>query len=215
MTFDVSLTSSAAPARVEIHLLFPGEVGPFVAQVDTPATGTAALHYSLDVSGGGHIAPNTPITSTWVAFPKDGGQPVSSAPDTFLYQDTTQKWQTLQDGIVTVHWTTGPQSFAQRAAEYAVKAIDTMATTLGIAETKPLDFFIYADDAAFRAALGPGTRENVGGTAMTQIRTLFAEFTPDILNDPWVGITVAHELTHQVIDDATEQPLPVAPSVAE
>ena len=211
--FSIKMTASEAPSRVEIHLLFPGAIGPFVVNLaDQPAVsfqpkaGTNTLHYTLDTSAGGHIMPNTPITTTWVAYMQGGGAPFSSDPSTYHYADETQQWQTLRDGIVTVHWTTGSESFAQHAASVAVKALSTNAAVLGIQETDPVDFFIYADDASFRAALGAGARENVGGEAITEIRTLFAEFTPDLLNDPWVGITITHELTHQVVDDATKNP---------
>jgi hypothetical protein len=205
--FSIQMTASEAPSKIEVHILFPGDTGPFVVEPTTVITrsGTSTLHYTIDTSSGGHIMPNTPITVTWVAYPTSGS-PVSSSPFTYRYTDETQTWKTLTDGIVTVHWTTGSQSFAKHAASVAVKAIADGADVLGISETKPVDFFIYADDTSFRAALGPGARENVGGEAITQIRTLFAEFTPSILNDPWVGITITHELTHQVVDDATNNP---------
>ena len=45
-------------------------------------------------------------------------------------------------------------------------------------EDEPVDFFIYADQDAFYDALGPGTRENVGGQANAEIRTLFALIAP-------------------------------------
>ena len=207
IVFAVQLSASQAPARVEAQIATPGDVGPYVTDLpSTPPAGTTALHYTLDTSGSGHLMPNTPVTITWVAYPQGGGAPVSSNPYTYRYEDETQVWQSLRDGIVTVHWTQGSQSFAQNAAGVAVKAIATDASVLGIAETTPVDFFIYADDASFRAAMGPGTRENVGGEAIPQIRTLFAEFTPSMLTDPWVGITITHELTHQVVDDATNNP---------
>ncbi len=205
--FSVGLTADVAPARVEIQIRTPGDIGPYVVSLpDTPRSGTNALHYTLDTTGSGHLMPNTPVTATWVAYPQGGASPVSSSPFTYRYSDETQQWQSLRDGIVTVHWTQGSSSFARNAASVAVKAITTDAALLGIEETKPVDFFIYADDTSFRAALGPGARENVGGEAITEIRTLFAEFTPDMLNDPWVGITITHELTHQVVDDAMGNP---------
>lgn len=205
--FSVDLTAAAAPASVEVQIRMPGDIGPYIDTLpSSPQAGTHTLHYTLDTSGSGHLMPNTPITITWVAHPQGGGAAVTSSPFTYRYSDDTQQWQSLRDGIVTVHWTQGSTSFARNAASVAVKAISTDATLLGIQDTKPVDFFIYADDASFRAALGPGTRENVGGEAVTEIRTLFAEFTPSTLNDAWVGITITHELTHQVVDDATNNP---------
>ncbi len=73
-------------------------------------------------------------------------------------------------------------------------------------ETRPIDFFIYADQAAFYDALGPGTRENVGGQANAAIRTLFALITPAEIGDRWVSIVIPHELTHLVFDTAVRNP---------
>lgn len=205
--FSIDLLAGEAPARVDLELTFPGSIGPSVATLpNTPPAGRSTLRYALDTSGPGHLMPNTPIGAVWAAYPAGGGLPVRSAPVTYRYTDGTQAWQSLTSGIVTVHWTQGSRAFAQRAAGIAVKAVTGMATTLGVPETGPLDFFIYADDAGFRAAIGPGARQNVGGEAVTEIRTLFAEFTPDILDNPWVGVTITHELTHQVIADATDNP---------
>jgi hypothetical protein len=207
ITFTVRMAASVLPSRIEIRLGFPQSIGPYIADVALPATaGTSTLRYTLDISGDGHIVPNTPITATWAAIPAGGGAAVVSAPLTYLYQDTTQQWQSLKGQIVTVHWTAGPQSFAKRALAIAEKAIADASSLLGVTETEPVDFFIYADDAAFRAALGPGTRENVGGTARADIRTLFALLTPDQINDPWVGIVIPHELTHLVMDTAVRNP---------
>jgi hypothetical protein len=75
-----------------------------------------------------------------------------------------------------------------------------------VTETEPVDFFIYDSTAPFYDALGPGTRENVGGLANAQIRTLFALITPDEINASWVGTVIPHELTHLVFNTATENP---------
>ena len=69
-----------------------------------------------------------------------------------------------------------------------MKAISDTSQLLGVTETEPIDFFVYADQQAFYQALGPGTRENVGGQANADIRTLFALITPDQIDADW-GIT--------------------------
>ncbi len=57
-------------------------------------------------------------------------------------------------------------------------------TLLGVTEDEPVDFFIYADQDSFYDALGPGTRENVGGQANADIRTLFALISPSAHRRP-------------------------------
>ena len=73
-------------------------------------------------------------------------------------------------------------------------------------ESEPIDFFVYADQAAFYDALGPGTRENVGGEAHPDIRTMFALIGPGDVTTAWVGIVIPHELTHLVFDTAVGNP---------
>ena len=78
-------------------------------------------------------------------------------------------------------------------------------------ETEPIDFYIYGDLASFRDALGPGTRDNVGGQAHAGIRTLFALITPEDIDQPWVGVVVPHELVHLVFDTAVDNPFRFPP----
>jgi Peptidase MA superfamily len=205
--FSVKMTSSGPVERVELWLGFPDSIGPFVVSVDdTGGSGPRTLDYTLDLTGSGHLAPNTRLTVTWAAYPEAGADPVTSQVESVSYQDTTEDWQTVQGDIVTVHWYQGDQAFATRALDIGEQAIRNTADLLGVTESDPVDFFIYADDAAFRQALGPGTRENVGGQAHPDIRTLFALITPGEINDPWVGVVIPHELVHLVFDTAVQNP---------
>jgi hypothetical protein len=204
ITFTVPMTSSGQLERLEIRLVYPGALGPFVAEV--PVVPGADPTYRLDVSGGGHIVPNTPIEATWAAVPSGGGAPVLSAPVTARYKDTDQDWKTMKGDIVVVHWYAGDEAFARKALGIGDRAVKETADLLGVTETKPIDFFIYGDNTAFRTALGPGTRENVGGQAHADIRTLFALIEPSAINDSWVGVVVPHELTHLVFDTAVANP---------
>ena len=65
--------------RVELRLLFPDTLGPVIVDVPVPpGTGTDRLKYVLDLTGGGHLVPNTPIEATWAAFTAAGAEPVTS-----------------------------------------------------------------------------------------------------------------------------------------
>ena len=171
-----------------------------------PGTGTTQLQYVLDVTGGGHIVPNTPITATWAAYTAAGGDPVVSRDDHVLYEDTTHDWRKVKGDLMTVHWYAGGDAFANKALQIGEKAISDTAALLGVTETEPIDFYIYGDQDSFRAALGPGTRENVGGQAHADIRTLFALITPEEIDQPWVGVVIPHELVHLVFDTAVHNP---------
>jgi Peptidase MA superfamily len=205
--FSVDLNATEPLERIELWLRFPDTIGPYIVGVDDPGgNGRRTLDYTLDLTGSGHIVPNTRFQATWAAYPSGASQPVTSDVLNVNYQDTTRDWRTEKGDIVTVHWYDGSQSFAQKALAIGEKAIADTSSLLGVTETEPIDFFIYADDQAFRNALGPGTRENVGGEAHANIRTLFALITPSEINQAWVGTVIPHELVHLVFDTAVTNP---------
>ncbi len=204
ITFTVPFTSSGPVDRVEVRMQFPDSLGPYISVVEPPQGGSGELTYVLDLAGAGHIVPNTTFDVTWAAHPDGGGDPVLSEPMRVRYVDTAHEWRTLEGDVVRVHWYEGSEAFARRALKIGDDAVRETADLLGVSETEPIDFFIYADGASFREALGPGTRENVGGQAHADIRTLFALINPSEIDDPWVGVVVPHELVHLVFDTAVD-----------
>ena len=205
VTFDQPLVGDPGSLRhVEILIDFPGASGPFVAEVSAPSGPNATLTYLVDATQDGLIA-NTPLTARWRLTAQDGSV-VLGPPASATYADTRFSWQTRMGRIVRLHWYQGDAAFAARAIALGDAAIQKAAALLGVTETQPIDFYIYADQQAFYDALGPGTRENVGGEAIPEIRTMFALITPDELNASWVGVVVPHELTHLVFDTATHNP---------
>ena len=115
VTFNVDVTRSVPLDRVELRLLFPDALGPLIVDVPVPpGTGTSTLQYVLDVTGGGHIVPNTPIVSTWAAFTAPGGEPVMSRDDRMVYNDTSKDWRTVKGDLVRVHWYAGGEDSPAR-----------------------------------------------------------------------------------------------------
>jgi hypothetical protein len=203
--FVQPVTIDGTVERVEVLLSTPGGIGPDVRAVpDATTSGSPTLRFHLDLSDG-TTPPNTPFTARWRLVGTDGTA-VVGPPITQTYADDRFDWKTLDGTVVRVHWTDGDQSFGKRALKIGDDAVAATAKLLGVTEDKPIDFFIYADQASFYAALGPATRENVGGQARPEIRTLFALIAPGEINDSWVEIVVPHELTHVVFQTAVDNP---------
>ena len=201
----------AAPvplARAEILLEYPGNIGPLVTQVEgAMAAGSRVLVYRLVLGDGGHLYPNSPITARWRLVPADRTIiPMVGPPVTVTYADTRFAWKTLVGDIVRVHWYEGSNAFGRRALAIGEKAVRDAAEFMGVTESEPIDFFIYADEAAFYDAVGPSTRENVVGTPIAEIRTMFGLIPPDDVATAEVARTVPHELTHLVFDTAVRNP---------
>ncbi len=206
ITFRQPVQAAGVDARyVEILILSPGSIGPVVHTIAQVGSITSSsLQYSLREDDQ-HIFPNTQFRARWRITDTAGA--VFLGPETSVtYQDTRFQWQNATGKLVRVHWYEGNATFGRRALAIGEAGVAKAEELFGVTETEPVDFYVYADLQAFYGALGPGTRENVGGEALPQIRTLFALITPDQIAESWVGIVIPHELTHLVFDTATKNP---------
>jgi hypothetical protein len=204
ITVEQQATLPSGVKRIEAYVRQGADTTTFLAEIANPGTGDHLLRYAYPTPSGS-LYPNTRVQLGFrVTF--DDGQVVDSPPATLRYEDTRFAWDTLEGDLVSVHWYKGNQSFGQRALDIGEQAIKQASELLGVTETDPIDYFIYADRDAFYDVLGPAIRENVGGIALPEIRTLFANIAPANVNDAWVGVVVPHELTHLVFDTATRNP---------
>jgi hypothetical protein len=208
IVFRQAFTSADPLARVELLLELPGSLGPLVVEVAGSTTaGRQAFEHRFVLEEDGHLVPNTPITASWRVVPADRSSPPAVGPTArVVYEDTRFDWRTLADDLVSIHWYEGSDVFGRRALRIAETAVEEAAAFMGVTETEPIDFFVYADRDAFYDALGPGTRENVGGQANSSIRTMFALIAPGDVADPLAAIYIPHELTHLVFDTAVSNP---------
>ncbi|MGP1673654.1 MAG: peptidase MA family metallohydrolase [Candidatus Limnocylindrales bacterium] len=197
-------TLDTVPDRVEVLLTYADAPGPLVAEVVAPSSsGSTTLRHSV-VGSDGHIYPNTPVTVRWRIT--TAGVAVLGPEVKTVFADERFDWKTVSGDLVRVHWYEGGTAFGERALRIGEDAMEEASRLLGVTEDEPVDFFIYADQDPFYDALGPGTRENVGGQANAEIRTMFALIGPSAIDDPWVAIVVPHELVHLVFNTAVENP---------
>ncbi len=201
--FSQPATIAGDVRRVEILLDLPGGIGPLVVEVPG-RSGATTLRHSLLLEDA-HLLPNTTITARWRVIGEDGSEAVGP-PATIRYADTRFEWRTREGDVVRVHWYEGSDEFGQRALDIGERAVRETAELLGVTEDEPVDFFVYAGEDEFYDALGPGTRENVGGQANADLRTLFALIEPGEIDDPWVEVVIPHELVHLVFDTAVDNP---------
>jgi hypothetical protein len=194
-------TLPAGVAREEAVVRTGAGARAFLATVPTPGTGAVTLRYSFPTPMGG-LYPNTPVELGFrVTF--EDGHVVDGPTATVLYQDDRFDWQTLEGDVLRVHWYEGNAAFGRRALDIGEQGVENASTLLGVQETTPIDFYIYAGRDAFYDVIGQAIQENVGGLAVSEIRTLFANIGPSTSFDPWVGLVVPHELTHVVFNTAT------------
>lgn len=200
--FRTTFRAASPPARVELLTRLPTDEATFVQQAQVVPDGEG---YRAEVVISGHTTPNTTVLYRFRAVGEDGT--VAEGPEArHTVTDDQVTWRTLEGRIVRLHWYEGDEAFARRALEIGDAAVDEVSGLLGVTETEPVDFFIYATEDALRLALGPGTRENVGGQSNAAIRTLFGLIEPSEIDSDWVEVLVRHELMHLVFETAVKNP---------
>ena len=208
VTFSQPVTIDREVGRVELLLAAGESAGQTVIPVALPSgTGSRTLTHQLDPTVDGHIFPNTALTARWRLVGADDPTDVVLGPEVRItFVDDRFTWRTATGDLVRVHWHEGSDTFGARALQIGEDAVREASELLQVTETDPVDFFVYANQDEFYDALGPGTRENVGGQANAEIRTMFALISANEINDAWVGIVIPHELTHLVFDTAVSNP---------
>ena len=208
IVFKQPITIDQPIGRVEILLTFADAVGPTVFEVPgVPAGSSATLTYTLDTSGNDHLIPHTPIVARWRVISADQPSEVGLGPELrVVYEDDRFTWKTASDDIVRVHWYEGDAAFGAKALKLGADEVRETSKLLGVTETEPIDFFVYASVDDFYGAIGPGAHENVAGSAYANIRTLLGLIPPDQINDSLVAVRIPHEFVHLVFDTASKNP---------
>jgi hypothetical protein len=209
ITVEQRVSLPSGVRRVEAYVREGSSSTTLLAEIANPGAGDHVLSYRRPTPEGS-IFPNTRVELGF-RLTLDDGQVIDSPPAKVLYEDDRYAWNTLEGELVRVHWYQGNDAFGHKALAVGEEGVADASELLGVTETEPIDFYIYADEAAFRSVLGPAIRENVGGLALPEIRTLFANIGPTHVNDSWIRVVIPHELTHLVFRTATSNPYHAPP----
>lgn len=187
----------------------------YAPHIVLPATQSGAGSYTatanVDVASSiectcyatGPSAPNTQVMYQFRVHAADGTVTLGPQAEATV-NDPNFTWQTLSDRMVVVHWYQGDKAFAQSAANVANDAIDKASKLLGVTLPKPVDLYIYATQQALINAVSPA-RDAIAGEAHATIGTMYV-WLPANQSASAQGVTIAHELTHLVFNQAIMNP---------
>jgi hypothetical protein len=198
VSWRFTFSTAADPTRVEVLTRLGNSGTAFVSVVSAPEL-TRQSDGTWLVSGrdDGAVTPNTPYRARLRVTTADGTFLGPEA--TVLVSDDRFKWQTSESSRLRAHWYTGSAAFGARILDVGEKGVEKAEDFLGIHLPGKVDVFIYADEAAFRDAIGAGHPENTAGVPFPDISTLFALIRPEQVESSFVADVVPHELTHLVI----------------
>lgn len=206
VVFSTSFETETPPQRVEMLSRLPGDDSDVVsiAQVEPDGDGWRATVFQ-----GGHIVPNTSWDFRFRVVTPEGS--VTGPSGSHRLIDDRFEWDVLEGETVNVWTYEGGDDFARRALDIADEAMASAGGLLGVEDIAPVDFLLYTDTREFRDAMGPATRENVGGQAHPGIRTLFGLIEPRQIGSDWADELITHELAHLVFHEAVDNPYQYPP----
>ena len=188
IVFDTRFETPDQLVRVEMLSRLPGDDAERVTIAAVERDGDG---WKASVREGGHIVPNT-LWDYRFRVITDAGEAVGPA-GTHRLLDERFEWDVLEGERVKVWTYEGGDDFARNALAIAEGAMADAADLLGVGQIEPVDFMLYTDNREFRDAMGPATRENIGGQAHPRIRTLFGLIEPRQIDSDWADELITHE----------------------
>ncbi len=199
--------SGPAPTSTTVFYGLPdGPLRTFAYADDFSVGPTLEASYSWDIRD--TLVPGAEIEYSWRVITAEGDR-LTSPPTLLVYEDPDLPWDRISDENVEIVWHAGSPEFGERVLAYSQAALARLEDTFQVSLDHRTRIVIYEDGDRMRKALGGGTSQWVGGQAIGPFNVIvFAAtpFTPDL------EVLLAHELTHIVIDQVSDNPFSSPPS---
>lgn len=155
-----------------------------------------------DMRKTGGLPPGSSVVYWWTVADAEGSQ-VKTEPTGIQIEDNRYDWHSLTEGMVTLYWYQGGDSFAGELMAVTQQALARLAEDTGAKLEKPVKIYVYANSQDLRGSM-IYPQEWTGGVAFTQYGIIAIGIAPNEFD--WGSRAIAHELTHLVIHQVTFNP---------
>jgi hypothetical protein len=203
ITFSLTAESSAEPIE-EVMLLYGASRGETmtIAEAEFEPGPRVEARHVLDTQVF-YMPPGVDLTYQWMIRDAAGNEQ-ETPPQSLTYHDERFDWNERTAENVTVYWYRGGEAFGDALIETSVQALTNLEQEIGATVEEPVKIYIYATINDMRSAIQPNSVEWVGGEARPGLGLIIGAISPeDVLE---IGRLVPHELSHQVLHQATENP---------
>lgn len=152
----------------------------------------------------GELPPGTQVSYYWDIRTADGGR-LKTEPTVLSYDDSRFDWKEIDDGKVRLFYYGNDETRANRLLKTAVEALDRISQQIGVTPELKAKVYLYGSKSDMAMALY--SRSESYDAMTTTLGVLVSEDTLLLLSsEPDSGQTMAHELTHLVVGQATDNP---------
>ena len=203
ITFRLEMPHDAAePPGVEVRYGLPDGLVVRRSQADVEvADGMLRASYAWEPRI--PLVVGTEIEYRFLIRAADGTE-TRTAPASASYIDASLPWTTASEGDVEIWYHAGGESIEADARAGIRTSLEILRTSFGAELERPTRLILYADISRMRQALGGGASPWVGGAAIAEFNVTVLHAPAENRNALDLQATVAHEITHIVLEHRTQ-----------
>jgi hypothetical protein len=203
--FDISAQGGTVITDIRLHYtvayyklaqVISEEVVTFTSGKDV------TTQYTMDLRQAGGLPPGASLTY-WVTVKDGSGGVTETLPQNLEIIDNRYGWETLKQGMISLYWYNGDNNFAKELMAAAQSALGKLADNTGASLEHPVKLYVYANSADLIGAL-IFAQDWTGGISFSEFGIIAIGISIDQLD--WGKRAISHELTHQVVYQATQNP---------
>jgi hypothetical protein len=208
ITFTLDAESTDPIANVELLYRAPG-LETLSVELPTFTAGSTdlAIEHPIDLRSG-ELPPGVDVQYRWRITEEDGDV-VETPEQTLLWADDRYDWTPLSGPNVTVYTYDATPDFQQAILDAAERTIASLADAYGTELEQPVRVWAYADKEDLYGALAPNSEQWIAGAAYPPLHVIMAVLPPGDYDE--VKRVVPHEISHQVLYQATDNPFSSPP----
>lgn len=207
---DIAWDDQYDGAAVELLYTVAGDETATLSFVPTGTisdVGEMQVSASLDLQA--QFVPSGVVIDYWWRVVDDGVTIAESALERTHWFDTRWDWQVSQTDQVRVHSYDHDQDFVKEILDSAQATVTDLEQRYLLPRSAPLDIWVYPSLEDFQGAQQPNSRESIAGASYPGYFLIVA-VVPDGSTSE-VGRVVLHEVSHQVLYQATANPFTYPP----
>jgi hypothetical protein len=208
VTFDLNFVTDAPIERAELLYSYAGvgTLNLITAPLSDPTARSVSYFLDLQIY---YLPPGLDITYYWRLTGADGST-AETDPQTVTWLDSRFTWTTIETADVRVSTYDGDAEFAQQILDSAQNAVDLIQTDLNVKLDQQVRIWSYKSTEDFSGTQAPNTETWLAGVAFPDLKLILAVLpTGDVTE---VGRVIPHEISHQVIHQATDNPFSNLPT---
>lgn len=208
ISFPVSVTSADPIAAIDLLYHAVGDETLTLTAADFDPGTSVDITYELDLRDGS-LPAGLELGWRWRVTEADGD--VAESDEQLLtWRDSRFDWTSVGDGPVTVYSYDNDPAYIDAVLATAEETVAQLGQQFDAELTKPLRIWVYPDRGDFLSAQAPNSEQWTAGAAYPWYGLIQAVLAPGDRAE--LARIVPHEVSHQVLFQATENPFNSPPA---